>query len=334
MVKALHDGDADVGVLKGKKVSVIGYGIQGRAQALNLRDSGVDVKVGLRPGGESWKKAEKDGFSPVPVTEAVAGADVIMILIPDEVQSDVYSNEIHGRLKAGQTLEFGHGFNIHFGRIVPPDGVDVIMVAPKGPGAMVRDTYLNGFGTPALVAVEKDFSGRAMDVALAIAKGIGATRAGVIKTTFREETETDNFGEQVVLCGGVAELIRNAFGILVGEGYQPEVAYFEVLHELKLIVDLIQKDGIEGMWENVSNTAEYGGRTRGSRVIDGHVRESMKKILSDIRDGSFANEWMDEYYREMPNLRKMRDEAKDDQIENVGRELRSMFMLDGKGKKA
>lgn len=327
MVNAFYDKDADTSVLKGKSIAVIGYGIQGRAQALNLRDSGMDVTVGLRKDGESWSKAVADGFHPETIGDAVSGADIVMLLIPDEVQSDVYNNEIHDRMTGGKTLEFGHGFNIHFGRIVPPEGVDVIMVAPKGPGAMVRNTYKQGFGTPALIAVEKDHSGHATEVALALAKGIGATRAGVIKTTFREETETDNFGEQVVLCGGVAELIRSAFNLLVSEGYQPEVAYFEVLHELKLIVDLIQKGGLEGMWDNVSNTAEYGGRTRGTKIIDGHVTDSMKHILDDIRDGSFATEWMDEYYREMPTLRKMRDEAKAEQIEDVGRELRSLFNI-------
>lgn len=333
MVNTFYDKDADTGVLKGKKIAVIGYGIQGRAQALNLRDSGLDVTVGLRKDGESWKLAENDGFKPLPVGDAVKKADIIMILIPDEVQADAYAHDIHPNMRRGQTLEFGHGFNIHFKRIVPPEGVDVIMVAPKGPGAMVRNTYLQGFGTPCLVAVEKDYSGSGLQTALAIAKGIGATRAGVIRTTFKEETETDNFGEQVVLCGGVAELIRKAFRVLVSEGYQPEVAYFEVLHELKLIVDLIQAGGIENMWDNVSNTAEYGGRTRGYRIIDEHVNESMKRILDDIKDGSFANEWMDEYYREMPTLRKMREDAKGEQIEQVGRELRSMFSP-SKGKKA
>ncbi|MBX8636746.1 MAG: ketol-acid reductoisomerase [Thermoplasmata archaeon] len=326
MVNAYYDKDADMGVLKGKRVAVIGYGIQGRAQALNLRDSGVDVTVGLRKSGDSWKIAESDGFAPVTVPDAVKSADIVMMLIPDEVQSDVYANDIAKHLKNGMTLEFGHGFNIHFRRIVPPEGVDVIMVAPKGPGAMVRNTYLQGFGTPSLVAVEKDYSGNAFNVALAIARGIGSTRAGVIRTTFREETETDNFGEQVVLCGGVAELIGKAFKLLVSSGYQPEVAYFEVLHELKLIVDLIQTGGIENMWDNVSNTAEYGGRTRGSRVIDDHVVGNMEKILSEIRDGSFAEEWMNEYYREMPTLRKKRDEAQKEHIEEVGRELRSLFV--------
>jgi ketol-acid reductoisomerase len=326
MVNAYYDKDADMGVLKGKRIAVIGYGIQGRAQALNLRDSGADVIVGLRKSGESWKIAESDGFKPASVPDAVKAADIVMMLIPDEVQSDVYASDVSKHLRKGMTLEFGHGFNIHFHRIEPPEGVDVIMVAPKGPGAMVRNTYLQGFGTPSLVAVEKDYSGNAFNVALAIARGIGSTRAGVIRTTFKEETETDNFGEQVVLCGGVAELIGRAFKLLVSSGYQPEVAYFEVLHELKLIVDLIQTGGIENMWDNVSNTAEYGGRTRGSRIIDEHVVANMEKILSEIRDGTFAEEWMNEYYREMPTLRKKRDEAQKEQIEDVGKELRSLFV--------
>lgn len=326
MVNAFYDRDADLGLLNGKKVAVIGYGIQGRAQALNLRDSGVEVVVGLKKNGESWKTAEKDGFRPLEVREAVKRADIIMLLIPDEVQADVYMNDIAMNLSRGKVLEFAHGFSIHFHRIEPPEGVDVIMVAPKGPGAMVRNTFLEGFGTPSLVAVERDFSGNALGIALAIAKGIGATRAGVIKTTFREETETDNFGEQVVLCGGVAELIGKAFKLLVSEGYQPEVAYFEVLHELKLIVDLIQKGGIENMWDNVSNTAEYGGRTRGPKIIDEHSVQSMKEILNDIRNGSFAEEWMKEYYSEMPTLRKLREDAKKEQIESVGSELRSLFV--------
>lgn len=326
MVKAYYENDADLSALKGKQVSVIGYGIQGRAQALNLRDSGVDVKVGLRKGGASWKKAEEDGFKPVSVSEASETGDVVMILIPDEVQAEVYNSEIAHGISKGKTLEFAHGFNVHFKKIVPPEGVDVIMIAPKGPGQMVRRTYLDGFGTPSLVAVEKDPSGSALKTALAIAKGIGATRAGVIGTTFQEETETDNFGEQVVLCGGVSELIKKAFNYLVGEGYQPEIVYFEVLHELKLIVDLIQAGGIENMWNNVSNTAEYGGRTRGPDVVDARTVEKMKKILSDIRDGSFADEWMSEYGKGAPNLNKMRADAKSEKIEQVGAGLRSMFV--------
>lgn len=326
MVKAYYEKDGDLNNLKGKKVSVIGYGIQGRAQALNLRDSGVDVRVGLRKDGVSWKKAQKDGFDPLSVREAADSGDIVMVLIPDEVQSEVYQKEISGGLKPGNTLEFAHGFNVHFNRIVPPDGVDVVMVAPKGPGQMVRRTYLEGFGTPSLVAVEKDSSGDAWGTVMALAKGIGATKAGVIRTTFREETETDNFGEQVVLCGGVSELIKKSFNYLVSEGYQPEIVYFEVLHELKLIVDLIQEGGIENMWNNVSNTAEYGGRTRGPMVVDEEVRGKMKKILDDIRSGAFAEEWMNEYKKGVPDLNRMREESSSGTLEEVGKELRSMFV--------
>lgn len=322
-MKALYDKDADLGVIREKRIAVLGYGNQGRAQALNLRDAGLNVKVGLRK-GQSWERAEEDGFSPMDIRNAASWADIIMMLVPDEVQPQVYA-EMHDLLHRGQALEFGHGFCIHYGFIIPPEGLDVIMVAPKAPGALVRKTFLEGFGTPALVAVHRDFSGRAMDIAMAIAKGIGATRAGVIKTTFREETETDNFGEQAVLCGGVSELIMKAFRLLVREGYQPEIAYFEVLHELKLIVDLIQSGGLEHMWDGVSNTAEYGGRTRGPRVIDEHVEERMKELLEDIRDGSFAKEWMDEYYREMPELRRLREKGSNEQIELVGAELRKLF---------
>lgn len=328
MVKAYYEKDGDLEVLNGKQVSVIGYGIQGRAQALNLRDSGVNVKVGLRKGGASWKKAVEDGFEPLTVAEAANSGDVIMVLIPDEVQAAVYTAEIEPGLREGKTLEFAHGFNVHFGKIVPPEGVDVVMVAPKGPGKMVRRTYLDGFGTPSLAAVEKDSSGKAWDTAMALAKGIGATRAGVIKTTFREETETDNFGEQVVLCGGVSELIRKSFNYLVSEGYQPEIVYFEVLHELKLIVDLIQAGGLENMWSNVSNTAEYGGRTRGPEVVDSSTEEKMKKILSDIRSGAFAEEWMSEVGNGVPHLNEMRKKGSDETIEKVGKELRSMFVKD------
>lgn len=334
MVKAYYENDADLDALNGKQVSVIGYGIQGRAQALNLRDSGVNVKVGLRKGGTSWKNAVEDGFEPLTVRDAAETGDVVMVLIPDEVQAEVYASEILPCLKDGNTLEFAHGFNIHFKKIVPPDGVDVVMVAPKGPGKMVRRTYMEGFGTPSLAAVEKDTSGKAWDTAMALAKGIGATKAGVIRTTFSEETETDNFGEQVVLCGGVSELIRKSFNYLVSEGYQPEIVYFEVLHEMKLIVDLIQAGGLENMWRNVSNTAEYGGRTRGPEMIDSASEEKMKKILSDIRSGAFAEEWMSEVARGVPNLNEMRKRGKEETIEKVGKELRSMFVKDEEVKPA
>lgn len=326
MVKAYYEKDGDLNVLKGKQVSVIGYGIQGRAQALNLRDSGVNVKVGLRKEGASWKKAVEDGFEPLTVKEASESGEIVMVLIPDEVQATVYASEIAPGLHKGDTLEFAHGFNVHFKKIVAPEGVDVVMVAPKSPGQMVRKTFLEGFGTPCLAAVEKDSSGNAWNTAMALAKGIGATRAGVIKTTFMEETETDNFGEQVVLCGGVSELIRRSFNYLVSEGYQPEIVYFEVLHELKLIVDLIQAGGVENMWNNVSNTAEYGGRTRGPLVVDGNTEEKMKQILTEIRDGTFADEWMKEVANGTPKLAEMRKKASEETIEKVGKELRSMFV--------
>lgn len=318
----MHD---EISAVTGKNILVIGYGNQGRAQALNLRDSGLTVRVCLRKEGESWKRAEQDGFRPVTLLEGVPWGDILMMLIPDEVQPHVYG-EMHEHMKKGQTLEFGHGFCIHNGLIDPPEGVDVIMVAPKAPGAMVRRTYTEGFGTPALVAVERDFSGRAMDTAMGIAAGIGATRAGVIKTTFREETETDNFGEQAVLCGGVSELILKAFRVLVSQGYSPEIAYFEVLHELKLIVDLIQEGGLKRMWDGVSNTAEYGGRTRGPKIIDEHVERNMLAVLKDIQNGNFAKEWMDEYMRETPNLTELRKKGDAEEIEQVGERLRKMFV--------
>lgn len=325
-MKAYYEKDADLKALKGKKITVVGYGSQGRAQSMNLRDSGMDVTIGLREKGKSWTKAQSDGFKPMGVREACEKADVIMVLIPDEVQSEVYKSEIAPALKPGKTLDFGHGFNIHFKRITPPDGVDIVMVAPKSPGPKVRSTYEEGFGTPSLVAVEKDYSGKAWDVVMALAKGIGATRAGVIKTTFKEETETDNFGEQAVLCGGITGLIGEAFKILISEGYQPEIAYFEVLHEMKLIVDLIQNGGFENMWNAVSNTAEYGGRTRGSRIIDQHVVNNMREVLKEVQNGNFADEWMNEYHKGIPNLSKMRSDSQKETLEQVGKELRSMFV--------
>ena len=325
MAKLYYDRDADLGALKGRRVAVVGYGIQGRAQALNLRDSGVNIVVGVRPGGESWDAAKKDGLEVSEVAPAVASADVVMMLIPDEVQADVYRDHVAPNLRDGATLEFAHGFNIRFGTIRPPKGADVIMIAPKGPGAAVRETYQKGFGVPALLAIHQDATGRAMAKALALAKGLGATRAGVIETTFVEETETDLFGEQVDLCGGVSELIKTSFDVLVANGYQPELAYFEVLHELKMIVDLIQAGGIENMWANVSNTAEFGGRTRGSRVIDGHVRKSMEALLNDIKSGAFAKEWMEEYRRGMPILARERKQGPESQLEKVGRDVRRMF---------
>ena len=325
MAKMYYNKDADLKVLKGKRVAVVGYGIQGRAQSLNLRDSGVDVVLGLNLKDETWKRAKADKMKIASIPEAVKSADVVMMLIPDEVQKKVYDKDVGPYLRKGMTLDFAHGFNIHFKRIVPPKFVDVIMVAPKGPGALVRETYLAGIGVPALVAVHQDHSGSAKKTALAIAKGLKATTRGVIETTFKEETETDLFGEQVDLCGGASELIKTSFGVLVDAGYQPEIAYFEVLHELKLIIDLVQKGGIEGMWGGVSNTAEYGGRTRGPMVIDDCVKETMQDILKDIQSGKFAKEWVQEHEKGMPTLNRLRKEGQKSKIEVVGRSIRKMF---------
>ncbi len=317
-----RDGDLDL--LQGK-VTVVGYGSQGHAHALNLRDSGVEVEVGLREQSTSWSAAEEAGMPVATVAEAVRGAQVVSILVPDQVQPAVYEREIAPGLAPDAALLFAHGFNVHYGRIEPPAGHDVIMVAPKGPGHIVRRLFADGYGTPALAAVAQDASGYAFRLALAYAAGIGATRAGVIETTFVEETESDLFGEQAVLCGGVTELIRLGFETLVDAGYQPEVAYYECLHELKLIVDLIWEGGFTGMRYSVSDTAEFGDLTRGSRVIDDHVRENMQKLLSDIRDGSFAREWIGEMDTGEPRLRELRARAADERIEQVGRELRSLM---------
>ncbi len=325
MAKLYYDKDADLDILRGRKIAVIGYGNQGSAQALNMRDSGLDVVIGSIKGND-WDRAEKDGFEVFPIATAAKKADIIHILIPDEIQADVYEKDIVQNLDEGNALMFSHGFNIRFRCIIPPKNVDVIMVAPKGPGILVRQTYLDGFGTPALIAVEQDYTGDAKKTVLALAKSIGATRAGVLETTFREETETDLFGEQVDLCGGSTELIKASFETLVKAGYQPELAYFETLHELKLITDLIQKGGLEYMWSCVSNTAEYGGRTRGKRIIDNNVRTNMKVILKEIRSGKFAKEWINECKTGMKNLNKMRKQDKELQIEKVGAGLRRMFM--------
>jgi len=325
MAEIYYDNDADLSVLKGKKVAIIGYGIQGHAQAQNMRDSGVDVVIGLIK-DPSWDMAIEHGFEPVSIEDAAAQGDFIHILIPDELQADVYNEKIKDNLEKGNTLMFSHGFNIRFKKIVPPEYIDVIMVAPKGPGRLVRETYNDGFGVPALIAVEQDYTGDAKKNALAIAKAIGATRAGVIETTFTEETETDLFGEQADLCGGCTELILASYQTLVDAGYQPEIAYFETLHELKLITDLIQAGGIEHMWKNVSNTAEYGGRTRGKKIITEQTRENMKQMLEDVKSGKFAEEWIAEKDAKMPNLRRMREEGAGMQIEKVGAELRKMFV--------
>jgi len=328
MVKIYYDNDADLSIVKGKRITVVGYGIQGRAQSLCLRDCGADIVVGLIR-DPTWDMAVKDGMIVKPVAEAIQGANIIMMLLPDELQKGVYDREILPNMKEGATIDFAHGFNILFKRIVPPADSDVIMVAPKGPGRLVRQTYEEGFGVPALVAVEQDPSGKALQTALAIAKALGATRAGVIKTTFKEETETDLFGEQADLCGGCSELIKKSFEVLVEAGYQPELAYFEVLHELKLIVDLIQAGGLENMWKNVSNTAEYGGRTRGPVIIDKRVKKKMKSLLSDIQSGKFADEWMNEKDAGLPNLSRLRDDGAKLQIEEIGSNIRKMFSRKG-----
>jgi ketol-acid reductoisomerase len=329
MAKIYYDSDANLEYLKGKTVAILGYGSQGHAHALNLRDSGIDVVVGLRK-GKSYEKAKADGFEVLTPEEASKKADVIMFLLPDPIQKKVYEESVKHNLTSGKALAFAHGFNIHFNQIVPPDDVDVFMVAPKGPGHLVRWMYKEGAGVPALVAVYQDATGRAKDIALAYAKAIGATRAGVIETTFKEETETDLFGEQAVLCGGVSALIKAGFETLVEAGYQPEVAYFECLHELKLIVDLIYKYGLAGMRYSISDTAEYGDYTRGPRVIDERVKENMKKLLKEIQSGEFAREFVLEAQANFPVLNAYRKKEKEHLIEKVGKELRRMMPFLGK----
>jgi ketol-acid reductoisomerase len=327
-----YDDDADLGLLSGKKVAILGYGSQGHAHALNLKDSGVDVVVGLRAGSKSAAKAEEAGLQVLPTGEAVAAADIVMVLLPDTEQKRVYEADIAPNLVPGNSLAFAHGFNIHFGQIAPPEGVDVWMIAPKGPGHLVRRTYEEGGGVPALVAVAQDASGNARAIALAYARGIGATRAGVLDTTFEEETETDLFGEQVVLCGGLVELIRNGFETLVEAGYQPESAYFETLHEVKLIVDLIYEGGIANMRYSISDTAEYGDMTRGSRIITSSTKDEMRKILGEIQSGAFAKEWIAENEAGRPNFDRLREESAKHPIEAVGTKLRSMMPWIGAGK--
>jgi ketol-acid reductoisomerase len=306
MVKVYYDKDADLRVLKDKTIAIIGYGNQGRAQGSNLKDSGLEVIVGARPGSKSWKMAEEDGIKAMIIPEAAKAADFIQILLPDEVQSKVYREDIAPYLEDGNILGFSHGFNIRYFQIVPPKFVDVVMVAPKSPGHMVRRQYQDGKGVPCLYAVEQDHSGDAKKIALAYAKGIGGTRAGVLETTFTEETESDLFGEQVDLCGGVTEMVKAAFETLVDAGYQPEIAYFEACHELKLIVDLIYEGGFMNMWNAVSNTAEYGGMTRGQRIINEESREAMREILSEIQTGQFATEWVLEAQAGLPVKKSLR----------------------------
>jgi ketol-acid reductoisomerase len=322
MATILREGNLDL--LSGK-VAIVGYGSQGHAHALNLHDSGIDVVVGLRPGSASRAAAEDAGLAVADIPEAVRGAQVVSLLLPDQVQPQVYERDVAPNLAPGAALLFAHGFNVHYGRIAPPAGHDVIMVAPKGPGHIVRRLYEEGYGTPALVAVAQDASGSALELALAYGAGIGAARAGMIETTFAEETETDLFGEQAVLCGGVTELIRAGFETLVEAGYQPEVAYYECLHELKLIVDLIWEGGLSGMRYSVSDTAEYGDLTRGPRVIDAHVRETMRSLLEEIRSGAFAREWIAEMEAGEPTLDRLRAEAREQLLERIGPELRALM---------
>ena len=325
MAKIYYDADADLALLQGRTVAVMGYGSQGHAQAQNLKDSGVNVIVGLRSGSRRWAEAEAAGLKAMTVAEAARAADVIQILLPDEKQREVYEAEIKPHLNPGDALFFSHGFNIHFRQIVPPETVDVIMVAPKSPGHLVRRMYLEGAGVPGLLAVAHDASGRARDLGLAYAKAIGCTRAGVIETTFKEETETDLFGEQAVLCGGVSELIKAGFDTLVEAGYQPEIAYFECLHELKLIVDLIYEGGLSYMRYSVSDTAQYGDFTRGKRIITEETRREMKKILQEIQTGKFALEWIQENQANRPYFNATDTMEKNHLIEQVGRKLRRMM---------
>ncbi|MGH8743491.1 MAG: ketol-acid reductoisomerase [Burkholderiales bacterium] len=324
-MKVYYDKDANLSLIKGKKVTIVGYGSQGHAHANNLQDSGVKVTVGLRKGGTSWDKAKKAGLQVKAVGEAVKGADVVMILLPDENHPQVYRDEVEPNIKKGAALAFAHGFNIHFGQIEPRADLDVIMVAPKGPGHLVRSTYTQGGGVPSLIAVHKDASKKARDIALSYAAAIGAARAGVIETTFREECETDLFGEQVVLCGGLTALIQAGFETLVEEGYAPEMAYFECLHEVKLIVDLIYEGGIANMRYSISNTAEYGDFTRGPRIINDKTRAEMKKILKDIQSGVFAREFILENRAGTPTLKAMRRLAAQHPLEQVGEKLRGMM---------
>lgn len=324
-MKVYYDQDANLDLLKGKKIAVMGYGSQGHAHALNLKDSGMDVAIGLRKSSSRWKEAEEAGLKVFTVDEAANWADIIMILLPDQNQKEVYESQIKPHLTEGKTLAFAHGFNIHYKQIVPPENVDVIMIAPKGPGHLVRRTFQEGSGTPCLIAIHQDFSGQARDKALAWAKGIGGARAGVIETTFKDETETDLFGEQAVLCGGSAELIKAGFETLVEAGYPAELAYFECMHELKLIVDLYYEGGLTRMNYSVSDTAEYGGMTRGSRVINSDTKKVMKEILNEIQTGKFAEEWIEENKKGQPTLNKLRKENQEHPIEKVGAKLRSMM---------
>jgi ketol-acid reductoisomerase len=323
--KIYYDQDADLGLLKGKKIAIMGYGSQGHAHALNLRDSGQDVIIGLYKGGKSWARAEKDGLKVAPVADAAKMGDVVMILLPDQTQRSVFEESIRGGLTKGKMLMFAHGFNIHFNQVVPPPDVDVTMIAPKAPGHVMRDLFTQGPGVPALVAVQQDVTGKAKEMALAYGRGVGCTRAGVIETTFKEETETDLFGEQAALCGGISHLIKASFETLVEAGYQPEVAYFECMHEMKLIVDLFYQGGLAYMRYSVSDTAEYGDYTRGPRIVSDETKAEMKKILGEIQSGQFAREWVLENQANRAGFLAMRRRDADHQIEEVGKRLRSMM---------
>jgi ketol-acid reductoisomerase len=327
-----YEKDADRSLILGRKVAIIGYGSQGHAHALNLKDSGVDVRVGLRDGSSSKAKAEAAGLRVVPVAQAAEEADVVMILLPDTEQKKVYEADIAAHMTPGKALAFAHGFNVRFGRIAPPEGVDVIMIAPKGPGHLVRRTYTEGGGVPALIAVEQDATGKARELALSYADAIGGTRAGVIETTFPEETETDLFGEQVVLCGGLTALVQAGFETLVAAGYQPEMAYFECLHEVKLIVDLMYEEGIAGMRYSISDTAEYGDLTRGPRIVTDETRAEMKRILDEIVSGKFAEEWIAESESGRANYKRLQEAGKAHPIEKTGAELRKMMPWISAGK--
>ncbi len=324
-MKVYYDSEANLDLLKNKNVVVLGFGSQGHAHALNLKESGVNVCVGLRSDSANWAKAKDAGLEVKTVSEAVKWGNVIMILLPDQNQKSVYDAEIAPYLKEGDTLAFGHGFNIHYKQIVPPQNVNVMMIAPKSPGHLVRRTYEQGSGTPCLIAVHQDYSGNTKDLALAWAKGIGGTRAGVIETNFKDETETDLFGEQAVLCGGSAQLIKAGFETLVEAGYPEELAYFECMHEMKLIVDLYYEGGLSRMNFSVSDTAEYGGMTRGSRIITAETKKEMKKILEEVQDGRFAKEWLDEYNNGQPNMNQLRKDNKEHPIEVIGSKLRGMM---------
>ncbi|MFG2192696.1 ketol-acid reductoisomerase [Streptomyces sp. NPDC048639] len=325
MAELFYDDDADLSIIQGRKVAVLGFGSQGHAHALSLRDSGVDVRVGLPEGSKSRAKAEEQGLRVTTPSEAAAEADVIMVLVPDPIQATVYEESIKDNLEDGDALFFGHGFNIRFGFIKPPANVDVCMVAPKGPGHLVRRQYEEGRGVPCIAAVEQDASGDAFPLALSYAKGIGGTRAGVIKTTFTEETETDLFGEQAVLCGGASALVKAGFETLVEAGYQPEIAYFECLHELKLIVDLMYEGGLEKMRWSISETAEWGDYVTGPRIINDQTKAEMKKVLSEIQDGSFARRWMEEYHAGLPKYNEYKKADSGHKLETTGKELRKLM---------